>query len=284
VVALAFGIAIFAAQPATAATQIGATFPPSNGLASITLIPALAPANEYTVPFDGVITSWSHEGGGASPPDALIKLKVARPAGGTDFTIVGESVFKNPVPGQLNTYNDVRIPVRAGDVIGIYNATAGTLLTRDTPGFGYFFAIGGEPLQGSTSTYSGPTANRQLDLAAQLEPDCDSDGFGDETQDGELLACPPAPTAAITKAPADKVKTKKKSVSVSFEFNSDDPGATFNCTLDGQQEFKACTSPLTVSVKKGEHTFSVTAADGGGNQSAAATDTFKVKRKKKKKK
>ena len=53
--------------------------------------------------------------------------------------------------------------------------------------------------------------------------------------------------------------------------------------LDGQQEFKACASPLTVSVKKGEHTFSVTATDVGGNAGAAATDTFKVKRKKKKK-
>ena len=52
--------------------------------------------------------------------------------------------------------------------------------------------------------------------------------------------------------------------------------------LDGKQEFKACASPLTISVKKGKHTFSVTAADVGGNQGTAATDTFKVKRKKKK--
>ena len=129
----------------------------------------------------------------------------------------------------------------------------------------------------------GGTANVFIDVSAVLEPDCDSDGFGDETQDDNLLSCPPGPNATITSPPKDKVKTKKKRKRVTFAFSANETGATFNCVLDGRQEFKACTSPLTVSVKKGEHTFSVTATDPGGNTGAAATDTFKIKRKKKRK-
>jgi hypothetical protein len=43
------------------------------------------------------------------------------------------------------------------------------------------------------------------------------------------------------------------------------------------------TSPLTVKVKKGKHTFSVTATDAGGNKGAVATRDWKVKKKKRKK-
>ena len=126
------------------------------------------------------------------------------------------------------------------------------------------------------------TANVFIDVSAVLEPDCDRDGFGDETQDNELNACPPGPGVTITSAPKDKIKTKKKRKNVTYSFSANEPGATFNCVLDGKQEFKACTSPVTVSVKKGQHTFTVEATDAGGNSGAAATDTFKVKRKKKK--
>ena len=118
-------------------------------------------------------------------------------------------------------------------------------------------------------------------VAATLEPDCDGDGFGDETQDQDLNACPPGPTATITGAPKDRVKTKRRRVSATFTFSANEPGAAFSCTLDGQQQFKPCTSPLTVEVKKGEHTFTVQATDAGGNAGATVTDTWKVKRKKK---
>ena len=136
--------------------------------------------------------------------------------------------------------------------------------------------MSGDPPLGSTDSYPDSGASR-LTFAAFIEPDADNDGFGDETQD----ACPNdasrqddcvAPGATITKAPADKLKTKKKSVSVTFEFSSDELGATFNCALDGKQEFKPCTSPLTVSVKKGDHTFTVQATDAAGNASATTTE------------
>jgi large repetitive protein len=77
--------------------------------------------------------------------------------------------------------------------------------------------------------------------------------------------------------------TKKKTAT--FEFTGSDARAVagFQCSLDGEP-FSSCTSPHSVKVKKGKHTFSVTASDAKGNSGAAATDDWKVKKKKKKKK
>ena len=89
------------------------------------------------------------------------------------------------------------------------------------------------------------------------------------------------PETAITAGPKDK--TKKKTAT--FEFSGADARvlAGFECSLDGAA-FAACTSPHTVEVKRGKHTFSVRATDAAGNvDGAPATDEWKVKRKKKRK-
>jgi hypothetical protein len=84
-----------------------------------------------------------------------------------------------------------------------------------------------------------------------------------------------APNTTITGGP--KAKTKSKTATISF--TADEP-ATFNCTLDGQEQFKPCTSPITVKVKKGRHTFQVRATDAAGNvDGSPATDSWKVKKK-----
>jgi Tol biopolymer transport system component len=86
------------------------------------------------------------------------------------------------------------------------------------------------------------------------------------------------PNTLITKQPKDKTKTKR----ATFEFSAGEP-ATFECALDGKQQFKACTSPLTVKVKRGKHSFEVRATDAAGNADPSpATDGWKVKKKKKK--
>ena len=88
-----------------------------------------------------------------------------------------------------------------------------------------------------------------------------------------------AETSPAPKGPKDK--TKKRSAT--FEFSSSEPGSTFECTLDGKQTFKPCTSPITVKVKKGKHSFDVRATDAAGNADPTpASDTWKVKKKKKK--
>jgi hypothetical protein len=214
------------------------------------------------------------------PTPSQVKLKVARPLGGNAFLIVGESAPIAAAAGSLITI-PAQIRVEPGDVIGNY--TSGQWFGRSAVGTAYrmHYLYPGDPPAGSTNTYP-PPVEYQVDIAATLEPDCDNDGFGDETQDQNLLACPPGPVATITSGPKEKVKSKKNRTTATFTFTASEPDAIFDCALDGKQEFEPCVSPLTVTVKRGAHTFTVQATDAGGNQGAAVTDTWKVKRKKKK--
>jgi hypothetical protein len=274
-VACASSLALAADAPA--ATQVGETLAPSASFTGYTILQSSSPADRYTVPTAGVITSWSFFGG-ASP--SQIKLKVARPAGGTSFTIVGDSPLKLADVGVLNTYTDVRIPVQQGDVLGLYDMSGAMMQSDAGVAYGYR-TFSGDPSPGTTMA-SGGGASFHLDVSAILESDADNDGFGDETQDcapadaSKNTDCAP-PETTITAGPKDK--TKKKTAT--FEFSANEPGATFECSLDGGP-FTACTSPDTLKVKKGKHHFEVRATDVGGNVGSPASDDWKVKKKKRK--
>ena len=87
-----------------------------------------------------------------------------------------------------------------------------------------------------------------------------------------------APETTITAA-KKKIKTKKRRAKARFEFSSDEAGATFECRLDSKPVF-TCTSPVTLKVKKGKHTFTVLAKDPAGNPDPTPAEfAFKVKRK-----
>lgn len=270
----AIGWLAVGASAADAATQVGETFEPTGNCSPRTRIQLSSAGNPYVIPSAGVLTSWSFEraSGSAIP----VRLKVARAAGGTSFTIVGESEFENPAVGS-NTFS-TRIAVQAGDVLGLYAATASVFFcTRSVLGFtvGLGPAFTDEGV-GMTSPYP-PVDDQQLDVSATLEADCDADGFGDETQDGDTNSCPPGPQATITKAPRDRVKTRRKRKRATFEFVAAEP-ATFECALDAAP-FTACTSPQQVTVKRGTHQFQVRAIDAGGNAGVPAIDSWKLKRK-----
>ena len=283
---LGFVVAALAiAAPANAATPIGGTFAPANPCNGVTFLQAESPGSAYTVPSPGVITSWSHQAGTMA---LQMKLKIARAAGGSNFTIDAESALESLAPSQVNTF-PTRIPVSGGEILGFYFSPNGPEC-QNGPLTGYAQAsTAGDQAPGTTTAYvvSGPPGGR-LDVSAVLEPDADGDGYGDETQD----ACPAdaalqeapcdrvAPDTTITKAP--KSKTKKKQAT--FEFSGTDARtvAGFECSLDGGA-LAACASPHTVRVKKGRHTFSVRAVDAAGNADGTpATDDWKVKKKKKK--
>ena len=71
---------------------------------------------------------------------------------------------------------------------------------------------------------------------------------------------------------------------MTFAFTSYGAGSTFTCKLDDKPS-APCTSPFSAKVKRGEHTFSVTATDVAGNvDPTPATVEFKVKKQKKKRK
>jgi hypothetical protein len=141
--------------------------------------------------------------------------------------------------------------------------------------------MGGWPGRTLASPPAGPAAT----LVGQI-------GNGTEVFSLAILPEPPPPpqpepepldsappNATITKGP--KNKTKKKTAT--FEFTGTDTRAIsgFQCKLDSAA-FVPCTSPHTVKVKKGKHTFQVQALDQAGNLGAPATDDWKVKKKRKK--
>jgi hypothetical protein len=204
-------LALAAPGPVGAATQIGETFDPAaaGDCGSVfTYLQPTSPAGQYAAPSAGVITAWSYQAAG-SPPQ--LKLKVARPGLGDSFAIVGESPPKDPLANQLNTYTDVRIAVQAGDVIGMTLTALGEC-GREASGYTTHTASG-DPPPGTTVAFPPDPPGFQLDVAATLEADCDSDGFGDETQDPEVPlggACPKADRTLVLDANKNKVKKGKR--------------------------------------------------------------------------
>ena len=217
----AAGLLFAAPGTAGAATTLGETFVPPNAFTEVSIgLQTQSPGNRYAAPSPGVITSWSYQApfGPGGVPQGL-KLKVGRPAGDTNFTIVGESAPKNPTANLLNTYTDVSIPVQTGDVIGLYPGTAvfEAHFFQSLPPSAGFVGVrhGGDLAPGDTDSFVEPSSE-QFDVSAKLEPDADHDGFGDETQDqcatnaSSQGACPasPAPTPQKKKC---KKKHKKRS-------------------------------------------------------------------------
>jgi hypothetical protein len=283
--ALAIASMILVAAPAGAATPLGQIAPTPTNCAGDTNHVQLTvnSGTTYEVPSPGVITSWSYRA--RSSPASSGRLQVWRPAGASSFTLVGRSDLITFTPGVLNEF-PIAIPVNVGDLLGFRVGPGTSGAACGFPGSAVLGTTGGDaagssdPAPGETRTL--PTTPGLLSVAAILEPDCDQDGLGDETQDA--LADCAAPEAMLTKVPKDKVKTKKKRATVTFEFTGTDARtiAGFECSLDGAT-FTACTSPHTVKVKKGEHAFSVRAIDAAGNiDGAPATDSWKVKKKQRK--
>ena len=196
------------------------------------------------------------------------------------FTPTAQSSPEAVVPGGPTQF-DTRIPVDGGELLGLVRsgpmASAEGCYYNTAPSAGdrWHSQSPAASLGQSTSYIANPGA--RLNVSAVVEPDCDSDGFGDETQDQDVAACG-TPETTITGGPKDKSKKKQ----ATFEFTSSVLGSSFECSLDSGA-FAACISPHTVTVKKGAHSFAVRALTSIGNADGSpATDAWKVKKKKKK--
>jgi len=234
-----------------------------------------------TSPIDGVIVRWRIKMGALT---IAVTPRVVRPGASQSATGGGTGETVVPAVSQVSVF-PTRLPVRAGDGIGVdFNGTMGSLTSlASTVGASEFSWQ--PPLQdGAPPATGNSTADREDLFNADVEPDCDSDGFGDETQDPSVDGCSPpppdttAPDTTITKRPKDKTKKKQ----ATFEFTANEAGATFGCSLDGAA-FAPCTSPDTLKVKKGKHNFQVRARDAAGNvDPTEAVDSWKVKKKRRK--
>ena len=146
----------------------------------------------YAVPATlgrGVITAWEHRAGSAA---GRLTFKVYRPLGaGRFFTVASDAQMVTA--GAAHTFV-VRIPVRAGDRLGLSSPTDTVHLAYQTFVTTDQFAFlppDSNPAAGSTVTQDGPPAmGYRLAVAARVETDADGDGFGDDSQD----RCPADPS------------------------------------------------------------------------------------------
>jgi hypothetical protein len=255
--------------PASAAGTLGGTFVPTSNCGGLTLVQVVdPPGSSYAVGADGVITAWRFQAP-AFPPS--LKFKVFRPAGGTSLTVVGATDSVTPAANVLNTF-PTRIPVRAGDRLGLTGGTTGECFR--TGGGTTGRAATGDPAPGATITYTEESAT--LDVAAVVEPDADHDGFGDETQDAcsssgsQQTACPDttAPETTFTSGP-----TRTKKSKATFAFAASEAGATFECRIKGPgitrielKTFQPCASPKTYKrLRAGTYRVFARATDAAGN-------------------
>jgi len=219
----AVAVSLLGVGSASAATEFGNSCVANNAVEKPTLFQIANPAGQPSAaaPTAGVITKWKVNLISEAPPVIPTILKVLRlNASAKSALLVAES-FGNVVPG-ANAF-DARIPIQAGDHLGLFGAgPIGTLYCNTgVPGtIGSY--LGGGSVGGSTLYEEGP-APIQVPVVAVVEPDADNDGFGDETQD----KCPqnaalqtPCPVVTVQ---ADTGKVGKTSVTVLVTTNTAAP-------------------------------------------------------------
>lgn len=168
-------------------------------------------------PIAGVIVRWrlaqgNNAGDGGN---AMVALRIVHPASTTPpidtwtGIATGPSV---PVPTAAALLQfDSRIPIAVGDSIGLNHPQNHSVIGVAEP-LGYLDAFSNGLADGEMRLRDNASA-AEMTLNADVEPDADRDGFGDETQDlcptnaTVQTACPLAPVpAAVVK----KCKRKKR--------------------------------------------------------------------------
>jgi hypothetical protein len=290
--ALIVGATLAPAQPASAVVRVGNDCFASTVVEGSTLVQlASDPANPLplTVPEAGVLTRWTTKSElGGSVLERLKVLRATAVAG--QFEVIGEST-EQQVPDGINTFN-TRIPVQAGDRLGVYGEpSSGGLTCPGKPGDHYGYFVGNLPT-GSARAFE--QADGRVAVSALVEPDADHDGFGDETQDrcpqsaAVQVACPPLSIDAVAEPPSRGLVVVL--VATSAEAPIAVSGATAGFELTAPQkpvpagDIAAFTLPFPVQLKSRlaklprarSLTLRVT-AEGRNLAGVAAADTLTVK-------
>jgi hypothetical protein len=260
------------------ATRIQPCAPAGPGCLT-TLTQELIGSHDQASPISGVITRWRVRDASGS-----VRLRVLRKelSGQWSGVRTGDTATAGS-PGVLGF--GARLPIAAGQYIGVDLLGAASLGARNGTGAQHTFVGGGLP-DGDTRLPSSTGAGEYL-FNATIEPDNDHDGFGDETQDdcpgspGPRNGCETTPPeTTLTKAPKRKIKTRKRKKRVRFEFVSSEPGSDFRCVVDDEPPV-GCDSPFKHRFRRGKHRFEVQAIDQADNADPTpAFAKFKLKRKK----
>ncbi len=241
---------------------VGELFVPTGGCFSVTELQTAMPGDRHRIPGTGVITSMRTViGPGGSP--TTIRFKVARAgAAANTWRAVGSSAAI-PVSENTVVQRNLRIPTRAGDVLGIY--VGGSTCYRPASTDHEMTQTSGD-LPG-TDTPMSPIPGYQIPIEGTWEPDADRDRYGDRTQD----TCPTDPTtqrACATSRPRTSIRgisvARNGTVRVAFRASE---RATFRCAVDSPS-YRSCRSPLVRRLAPGRHTIAVVATDRFRNTDA----------------
>jgi hypothetical protein len=187
------GFALPGPSGALGATTLGQTFVPTdsttcNGGPDWEVVQTgRASGTSYAAPSAGVLTSWSFEAGSFQ---TVLTLRVFHPTGTAhEYQVIADGGPLQTIAASsgLHTF-PIQIPVAAGDLIGIRSTSGGCASPTGNGADIYDLNFGTATPVGMSDTYS-PNSGFIWDIAAQLEPDCDGDALGDETQDADVSAC-----------------------------------------------------------------------------------------------
>lgn len=174
------------------------------------------PGVGVTSPIDGVVVLWRvrrGSGPGALPEDTITLRILRGTATENEFTAVGTSESHEVPSGAadpepIHEY-PTRLPIAAGDRIGL-GTMSNAFPAREEAGASYLTRKNALADGESGLFEVGAFENRYVLINADIEPDCDGDGFGDETQDpqipqtdacGFLAEMPPVPVPAPESPP-----------------------------------------------------------------------------------
>jgi hypothetical protein len=181
-----------AAGPAGAATTVGSVGAPSNcGSGFMEAQFNVAGPPTYFFPTGGgVVTSWSAAFTAAGQGTKLLILERVTFGPPPVYRVVAKSDV-GIAPGAGTQTFQTQIPVRSGQEIGVYGfACASASIPGDIAAASS--SVIAEPAIGQEQALASLGSGFRASVSAELEPDCDSDGNGDETQDTSLIGgtCP----------------------------------------------------------------------------------------------
>jgi hypothetical protein len=260
-----------AAKPSPGPVALGQV---GSGLCGITAPAAVvigtqaAGHSSYIAPYNGVLTSFSHQANGTA--GQVRALVLADGPTNLQLVVAGKSEKQTVRPSSLNVFA-TRVPIRAGQRLALwYSATSMACVTSGYSGDATLAQASFNPDTSGTFVASGVVADSsgttlRPNIAATLEPDRDGDGYGDITQDGcpasgQIVA--PCPDTKITKRPHPRPTRSKAKVKV--KFTASIAGSSFQCRLDGHKKWKACGSPYKKRLGIGRHKLQVRAVSPAG--------------------
>jgi DNA-binding beta-propeller fold protein YncE len=258
---------------ASAVSPDGATvYVTAQNIRSISVLDR-APGGQIT--FAGCV---SQDGSGALCADAPGPLEVPRaiaisPDGGSVYTAASPS--SNVTHLFRKTFPDTSIDSGPADGSRIAIRRPRFTFSSNQAGATFECSLDGAPFArcASPATF-GPLRDGSHRLAVRAI----TGGDPDPAPATRSFNVRTGPSVKITKAPKRKIKTKARTVKVTFAFRSPQKGARFTCKLDSRRA-KPCKKRISYRIGRGKHTFSVAAIDALGNRGPAATRSVQVVKK-----